>query len=398
MKTPDNSLNVFFDKLSLFIDNRELVRLLLSNRKDKSADLKNIIVTIVSLKEGYFLQFTYRYTTKDIIKNYGTEEALELVKRALEHDFYNADMYARAEVVNLVIKQNGNLRLRAAGVSGDQDTPVNFSHDKIKERLIKTTNNRYLEKLGIVGPDWVVRKGMNDKYRQINRYIELLKPYLTDALLSDNCRIADMGSGKGYLTFALYDYITNTLKKRIYMTGVEIREELVDQCNAIAQESQFDNLNFIQGTIKEADFDRIDILIALHACDTATDDAIYRGIKANSSLIVCVPCCHKQIRNDLRVSNPLNSMLKYGILKERQAELITDGLRAMFLEAAGYKTNVFEFISTGHTPKNVMLVGERITGSGQNRRQILDDIESIKNLYGIKKQYLELLWENHTGN
>jgi SAM-dependent methyltransferase len=276
--------------------------------------------------------------------------------------------------------------------------PVSFSHDKIKERPIKTTNNIYLEKLGVVDFNWNVRKDMNDKYRQINRYIELLKPYLTDALLPDNCHIVDMGSGKGYLTFALYDYITNVLKKRIRMTGVEMRKELVDQCNNIAKESGFANLDFVHGTIREVNFDSIDVLIALHACDTATDDAIYRGIKSNSSLIVCVPCCHKQIRNDLCISAFLGAMLKHGILQERQAEIITDGLRAMLLEASGYKTSVFEFVSTEHTPKNVMIVGEKATRGNQNKQQLLNDIASIKRLYGIRKHYLETLLENSKGD
>lgn len=384
----DNKLNIFFDKLSLFIDNKELVKLLLSNRKNKSTDLKNIIVTIISLKDGYFLSFVYRYNTKDITKNYKKEAGLELLKRAIENDFYNADIYSKTTVINLIIKQNGKVQLRATDVS--YNIPINFSHDKIKEKLIKTTDNIYLEKLGIVSHDWNIRKDMNDKYKQINKYIDLLKPYLTDGLLSDNCHIVDMGSGKGYLTFALYDYITNGLKKRICMTGVELREDLVTQCNNIAKESKFNNLEFIQGTIKDVDIDRMDILIALHACDTATDDAIYKGINSNSSLIVCVPCCHKQIRNEFCVTNSLNGIIKHGILKERQAEIITDGLRAMFLEASGYKTNVFEFISTEHTSKNVMIVGEKITTNDQNKQKILNDIASIKHLYGIKKHYLEM--------
>jgi hypothetical protein len=388
-----DKLDLFFDKLSFLIEKKELARLLLSNRKNKNADLKNIIVTIVSLKEGYFLNFVYRYTTKDITKNYKTEDGIALLKDAIENDFYNADVYSKTAVINLITKQNGKVQLRTADASCG--TPISFSHDKIKERLIKTTNNIYLEKLGIVDPNWAVRNNMNDKYRQINRYIELLKPYLTDELLFDNCHIVDMGSGKGYLTFALYDYITNILKRRIRMTGVESREELIIQCNDIAKESDFNSLNFIRGTIKEVNFDKIDILIALHACDTATDDAIYRGIKSNAPLIICVPCCHKQLRNEFRVSDPLSGILKHGILAERQAEIITDGLRAMLLEAAGYKTNVFEFIPTEHTPKNVMIVAEKKADGRQNKQQIVNDITSIKNLYGIKKHYLETLLEDN---
>jgi len=199
-----------------------------------------------------------------------------------------------------------------------------------------------------------------------------------------------MGSGKGYLTFALYDFITNIMQKNITMTGVELRPDLVDTCNNIARKSGFENLSFIQGTIKDAPLNNIDILIALHACDTATDDAIYSGITSNASLIVCAPCCHKQIRREFDVPAPLNNVTKYGILKERQAEIITDTIRALLLEASGYKTNVFEFISTEHTPKNVMIVGEK-TSERPDDKRILDDITSIKKIYGIGNHYLETL-------
>jgi hypothetical protein len=232
---------------------------------------------------------------------------------------------------------------------------------------------------------------MSDKYKQINQYIELLAPYLNDLSSINNLHIADMGSGKGYLTFALHDYIVNKLKLNAKTTGVEFRQELVDTCNTIAQKAGLKNISFVKGTIEKTELDKIDILIALHACDTATDDAIYRGIKSEAELIVCAPCCHKQIRKAMNVSNELNNITRFGILKERQAEIITDTLRAMILEANGYKTNVFEFISLEHTPKNVMIVGRKTTAKKTNKKQILTNIASIKKLYGIEKHYLETL-------
>ena len=268
---------------------------------------------------------------------------------------------------------------------------TDFFHDKIKEKFIDTENNIYLRELGIVNANGEVRREMSDKYRQINKYIELLKPYLNEKLLSGACHIADMGAGKGYLTFALYDYIQNTLQKNVKITGIEYRKELVDTCNSIAEKSHFHHLKFVQGAIETVELEHIDVLIALHACDTATDDAIYRGIKANASLIVCVPCCHKQIRQELHVTTPLNNITKYGILKERQAEIITDSIRALLMELFGYKTNVFEFVSTEHTPKNVMIIGEKTTKENPNKQQILQDIAAIKEIYGIKSHYLETI-------
>jgi len=381
-------MNDFFDKLTAIIERRSLIKLLLSGKKNKESNLKNVVVTIVELKKGYFLNFVYRYNTKDITKNYVEAEGVLLIKEALEKDFLNANVYSDSEDITMQIKNNGKVLMKVKKPSLDA-SPA-FSHDKVKDRLIKTESNTYLRELGIVNADWEIRREMGDKYKQINKYVDLMKPYL-DGLSLDGFNIADMGSGKGYLTFALYDYITNTLHKNVKMTGIELRPDLVDTCNNIAKKSRFDNLNFIQGTIKDAPLSNIDILIALHACDTATDDAIYSGITSKASLIVCAPCCHKQIRREFDVPSPLSNVTKYGILKERQAEIITDSIRALLLEASGYKTNVFEFISTEHTPKNVMIVGKRMTNENPDAGKILDDIASIKNIYGIKSHYLETL-------
>lgn len=385
----DKQLDVFFDKLTIFIKNKDLIKLTLSNKRDKNSDLKNIIINIVKLKKAYNLCFVYRHNTKDITKNYEFETGLELIKNALENDFYNADLYSNTENVNLIINPKGKIKL-----STSQPTLKaldNFSHDRQKERLIKTENNIYLRELGILNANSELRREMNDKYKQINRYIELLEPYLTNLTFEKDCHIVDMGSGKGYLTFALYDFLSNIKSWNIKMTGVEFRKELVETCNEIAKKSNFNNLNFVQGTIADTELNNIDILIALHACDTATDEAIYRGIKSKSSLIVCAPCCHKQIRKELNVNNELSNIVKFGILKERQAEIITDTIRAMIMEAFGYKTNIFEFISTEHTPKNLMIVGVKNADNSIGNEQILNNIQEIKNRFGIKKHHLELL-------
>ena len=382
-------MNEFFDKIAAIIKGRSLIKMLLSGRRDKQSDLKSVIITIVKLKKGYFLNFVYKYNTKDITKNYPESEGMCLIKNALEKDFLNADVFSHSEDIILQIKSNGKVLMKIKKPSLDV-TPA-FNHDKVKDRLIKTESNIYLRELGIVNADWEVRREMSDKYKQINKYVDLMKPYL-DGLSLDGCNIADMGSGKGYLTFALYDYMANTLQKNVTMTGVELRPDLVDTCNKIAQRSHFENLRFIQGSINETSLNNIDILIALHACDTATDDAIYSGIASKASLIVCAPCCHKQIRREFDVTAPLNNITKYGILKERQAEIITDSIRALLLEASGYKTNVFEFISTEHTPKNVMIVGKKTANENPDAEKILNDIASLKKIYGIKSHYLETLF------
>jgi hypothetical protein len=266
---------------------------------------------------------------------------------------------------------------------------ASFSHDRMKERIILPKDNIYLRELGILNSNFEVRNEMNDKYLQINNYIGLLGPFIRELSLPAGFHVADMGSGKGYLTFALYDYLTNIIGLSPVMTGVESRDDLVKLSNAIAEKAGFTKLKFVNGTIREAALEQIDMLIALHACDTATDDAIFRGITAGASLIVCAPCCHKQIRKEFHVSNELKSVTKHGILEERQAEIITDGIRALILEAHGYKTKVFEFISMEHTPKNIMIVGRKLSGNPAGRKNIWERISAIKNLFGIQRHYLE---------
>lgn len=328
--------DIFIEKLTSAINKRELIKLSLNSKRDKSSDLKTIIISAVELKKGYSLNFIYRHNTKDITKNYPISEGITLISKALNDDFFNADLFANNENISYITTQEGKIRIKTQKPTIQ---PIKtFTHDRVKERLITKKENIYLRELGITNVNWEVRREMSDKYIQINRYIELLEPNLTELKLDLNYHVVDMGSGKGYLTFALYDYLTNGLKHSVSMTGVEFRPDLVATCNTIAQKAKFNNLNFVKGTIADASLDHIDILIALHACDTATDDAIFRGIQSNSSLIVCAPCCHKQIRKEFDVNGELSQVMKFGILKERQAEIITDSLRALLMEAYGYKT------------------------------------------------------------
>ncbi len=385
----NNPIGVFFGKLAQIIDSRELIKLVISNQKNKSSDLNSIIVTLAQLKRGFRLNFVYRHNTKDITKNYEFAEGIDLLKKSLAVDFNNANLFSAHKNITLVTNPAGKVKM-----STQEPTlqPVTlFHHDRIKERLINPVGNIYLRELEITNANWEVRREMSDKYKQINRYIELLEPEIKELTLPADYHVVDMGSGKGYLTFALYDYLARSLGKVPVMTGVEFRPDLVKSCNQIAEKSKFDQLKFVSGTIEKVELEKINILIALHACDTATDDAIYRGITAGASLIVCAPCCHKQIRKEMNVTNELHNIVKYGILKERQAEIITDTIRAMLLEAYGYKTKVFEFISTEHTPKNVMIVGRKTGKENPARQQILNEIEAIRAVFGIGRHYLEEL-------
>ena len=289
----------------------------------------------------------------------------------------------------------------------NQKLEPKLSHDKEKNRIIKPSNNHYLHALNITDAQGKVFKNAQDKYKQINQYIAILSSLIKELPEGTIKNVVDMGSGKGYLTFALYDYLHKNLNLNAKVTGVEFRQDLVTLCNGIAKEANFDQLNFIKGTIEDYKVNDINLLIALHACDTATDDAIFKGIKAGAELIVVAPCCHKQIRREIeknKVKNDVSFLTKYGIFLERQAEMVTDGIRALILEYYGYKTKVFEFISDAHTPKNVLVVGvKKSTKLGvlspksdvvsEEQKVILQKIKDAKAYFGIDHHHLEKLLE-----
>jgi len=386
------------DFASLFTKSLEssvFVKLTLGDYQGTDNQLKNIYIREVRLKGELKLAFTYRYKTKDIVKNYVRETAIDLVNTYLQEGFKAATLFTVEQNVVLSIKKNGNILLRKEQPSLKQIP--NQLHDKQKKRLIAATpDKQYLQSLGILDPSGKVYKHAGDKYKQINHYIELLRPLIAEAGMEHIKQIVDMGSGKGYLTFALYDYLQNVLKiNDLSVKGVEFRQDLVDLCNRIALEAGFNSLHFEQGSIIDFKDNQIDLLIALHACDTATDDAIYRGIQAQAKLIVVAPCCHKQIRNEMELSKKSNEMeilTRFGIFLERQAEMLTDGIRALILEYFGYKTKVFEFISDAHTPKNVLIAAVKIPSISSSRKeQILTQLREIKNYFGISKHYLERL-------
>jgi hypothetical protein len=232
---------------------------------------------------------------------------------------------------------------------------------------------------------------MASKYVQINRYIELLEPHLAVVANSrKQIRVTDMGAGKGYLTFALYDYLQNRGKNPV-IQGIEQRRELVDQCNAIADKVRFTNLSFSEGVIMTSVIHDQDVLIALHACDTATDEAIFKGITANVPLIVVAPCCHKQVRNSMKAAESFSLLTRHGILLERQAELLTDAIRSRVLEIYGYKTLMTEFVDPEHTPKNIMIIGRKTGKRNGSREAMIQKLREFITQFGIQDHHLVTL-------
>jgi SAM-dependent methyltransferase len=381
--------------LKTSLNENTFVKLSFANYKGSVEALKNCYVKKTIIKNEEKLSFTYRYQTKDIVKNYSTDESFNVIFEFIrEGEFRNATLFTLTNdiVFEYINKDKTTFKKNKPS---HQQLP-SLEHNNQKHRLVKASDKNYLQELKITDEKGNVIPSSQDKYKQINHYVELLSPLVKNLPKHNVLKVLDMGAGKGYLTFALYDYLTQVLHLKAQVTGVEYRKDLVDLCNTIAKKSNFDNLQFTQGTIMDFDAAGANVLIALHACDTATDDAIYKGIKANADLIVVAPCCHKQIRRELekhKTKNDLDFLIKHGIFMERQAEMVTDGIRSLILEYFGYSTKVFQFISDAHTPKNVMIVAEKKPKTDIQKQEILKKIIDSKQYFGIEYHHLEKLME-----
>ena len=387
-----NQAEVFLEQVKDALVSGSFLKITLSNYTGSEVDLKNIYLRLVEIKRQPKLSFTYRYQTRDIVKNFDLPEGEGLLAKYVKMEFRAATLFSTTADWLLQRKdERWSLKQLAPSMN---ITVAALSHDKVKARKIASIGKQYLVDLGLTDASGTIFKNAQDKYKQINQYIEILSPLIASLPAGSIRKVVDMGSGKGYLTFALYDYLLNTLKQDVQVTGVEFREDMVRLCNQIAGSSAFRELNFVEGTIEAYDTSGVDMLIALHACDTATDDAIYKGIQAGAQLIVTAPCCHKQIRKEIvkgKQSNELDFLTEHGIFLERQAEMVTDALRALIMEYFGYQTKVMQFISDQHTPKNVLIIGARKSITDVRKDAILEQIRTTKTFFGIGYHHLERL-------
>ena len=410
----------FINKLESSLKDGSFVKLTLSktirqqdNKTTSFADLRNVYVKPIILRNEKMYSFTYRYERRDETKNYDAQQSLEIITNLISEIFLNATLFTLTEDVTLLISKKGKATVMTKAVKEQREQ--NVEHDKVKNRLINPENPWWF-KLGLTTREGKVTADMQHKFKQICKYVEIVDGVMKNVKFDGKIRIADMGAGKGYLTFALYEYLTQKCKYDIAMEGVEIRPDLVAKINEIIKESNMKDFQFVESSIEDfvcqqttdnrqqtsSNFsdsqifrfsDSIDVLIALHACNTATDDAIIKGIESGAKLIICAPCCHKQIRQEMEKSKVVDAITRYGIFMERQAVMITDTIRALILEYFGYKTQVMEFIEMEHTPKNVLLVGRKANDPDEEEKaKILNEIKSLKERYGIERHYLEKIF------
>lgn len=409
----------FFALLAPALADGTLAKLTLGKYRGADASVHNLYIRPVALKTGPHLAFLWRHATRDIVKNLPPADALAQLEALVGADFLDAHLFTTTQHAQLETQPDGSARLKLAPVAS-APTPVRATHDRAKAHLIPA-DAPWLRALGVTNDRGHPREGMADKFRQIQNFAALLRPLLAEAFpdatpagapradspspLADGLpplRVEDAGSGKGYLTFAL----AALLGDRAHITGLEARPELVALCNRVAADHGFAaRLAFRAGTIAATApapaapaaasavasaplSPSLDVLIALHACDTATDDALARGHAAGARLLVVAPCCQKELRPQLAAPPVFADALRHGIFQERHAEFATDALRAQLLEWAGYRTKVFEFISTEHTAKNLMIAAVRTGPPGAPDDARAHRIRAFAAFYGLRTQAL----------
>jgi len=400
---PDAQLQ-WLELLADAVRDGTFVKLTLSRHRGADPTLKNVFVRPVALRAGRRLSFVYRHVTRDVTKNLSPDEGLARIESLLNGEFHAANLFTTGQSAQLDLGDDREPRL-TVGRPRHAAAPET-KHDRAKTRWIDPKRSPWLHGLGVTTSEGEVRAGMEAKFRQIHRFVEILQHLLAEAEDQGAVRlppppgsavsglpaqhspaVVDMGCGKGYLTFATYDFLRRAGWPMPKVRGIDARPDLAQLCNRTARECGLAGLQFEAGAIHSAALERVDVLVALHACDTATDDAIAKGVKAGASLLLVAPCCHKELRPQLHPPPALAGALKHGILLERQAEFVTDALRAALLEWAGYDAKVFEFISTEHSAKNLMIAAVK-RKQPVPPSQAARAVRELAALYGIKTQRL----------
>ena len=387
--------NEFLIRLHASMNEHSFVKLTLGHACHSESVLRKLLFRPVEIRGERCCAMVSRFLNRDQTTNTSFPEALALIETKIGTEFLSGHLFTETEEIQLQLGE-GRQKDRLRMVPSNRAS-VSLGHDRIKSRRVDPCSG-YLAALGVTDSAGKIR--MSDKFRQIERFVDLLDSAFRESDLSDKTSdngmltLCDMGCGKGYLTFAAYDFFQRLAKTPIQVTGVESRSELVRLCNRVAADCHFDQLQFLQSTIDNFSVPALDVLIALHACDTATDDALAAGIRAGASVMLVAPCCQKEIRPQVDQSTDsslLRDILRHGIFAERQAEMATDSLRVLLLERAGYKVRVCEFVAPEHTAKNIMLIATRCIGNTRSSDFYDQRISELKSFYGIRHHRLQQL-------
>jgi SAM-dependent methyltransferase len=388
------------------LDADHLVRALATGRRKgqpapivDGRDVRRVEVRVVDLKAGRHLQVTTYDATQAHTANHPAGAAAEAaVDALLAQPFANWHVDTSTETLQVRVTKKGVPMLHASARAGEAD--LSREHDRAKDRLLPE-DHPVLRALGISDAQGRVKPSRQAKYRQVEEFVRLLDASLSEAIdqghvrtptADDPLRIVDLGCGNAYLTFAAHAHLSDRMPVR--MTGVDVKQQSADHNSAVAAELGID-ADFVVGSITDASLDRRpDVVLALHACDTATDDALARGIEWEAALVLAAPCCHHDIAAQLRTApspEPYAMLTRHGILRERFADTLTDALRATLLRREGYRVDVVEFVESAHTPRNTLLRAVRTPGGAAGREGAAREYDELLAAWGVRPRLGELL-------
>lgn len=358
--------------------NPSLIHITISNPRTKDG-VKKVIIRPVQLKNEIYYQKA-AYTQKQVFHENLTEENCKEQMEELLKEFKQAELITETEQLTALINKKGKATVKVKKKECDCKER-DLSHNRKKSYLIPEGKPiPYLVDLGVMTKEGKIVHSRYDKFRQINRFLEFIEDILINLPKERPVRILDFGCGKSYLTFAMYEYLHERKGYEVEMIGLDLKEEVMEHCNQLAVKYGYDNLKFYTGDIADYEDEKpIDMVVTLHACDTATDYALEKAVRWNAKVILSVPCCQHELNAKIECRE-LAPIMDYGLLKERFAALLTDGLRAKLLEEQGYQVQILEFIDMEHTPKNILIRGV-YTGK-KSAKKTVDECNHLMNSEG----------------
>lgn len=344
-------MNEMMTLITEAVKDQSFIRCIFSNPRKKEG-FQKIIIKPVMIKKTAFLQLSKTEGQKEFHENISPSELQTSLMPYFEA-FKQIQLFTEKNDFQCLINKKGGQYVKKGSPTGKR--PVSLAHNRQKKYLLDTPSSYgFLKALGLMDESGKIKPSKYDKYKQINRYLEFVAD-CTDYLKKEPIRIIDFGCGKSYLTFALYHYLTEILHKKVEVIGLDLKADVIAFCNHLAKDLGYTDLHFQVGDIGHyTTHQPIDMVVSLHACNTATDAALEKAIMWGAKVILAVPCCHHEAYTQI-ANSELQTVLKHGILKERIAALVTDGLRAQLLESCGYNVTVMEFIDMAHTPKNILI-------------------------------------------
>ena len=370
------------------IDWSKVYKFVLSDNRNKESEYKKVNAELK--KEGFYAE---KFTQKQAFHhNFKWEEAENFLNEMIEEGFRQVNIWDEDFEYSIKITKKEKVLYNKKKNTSCQKCEQ--THNKVKKYLIPEGEIiPPLVDMGVFTKEGKVVNSMYDKYRQINKFIEFIDGAVAKAGL-EKINIIDFGCGKSYLTFVVYYYFTYIKKMDINVIGLDLKEDVIKKCNAAAQKYGYDKLRFEVGDINGYKTDmQVDMVISLHACDMATDFALYNAISWNAGIIISVPCCQHELCGQMK-SEELSIMERYGIIKERTAALMTDAIRGNLLEYCGYKTQLLEFIDFEHTPKNILIRAVKSNISAKHKKIMLEETEKLCTCFNFEPTLLKLLKEN----